>query len=75
MKVRRSTLITALLAVYMIVMATLGYKDYASGATGALEYFGLIAICCLILVMLFFSLRHRERLRRERLDDMNRNNQ
>jgi len=55
-------------------MATIGYEDYSAGRTGALHYFGVIAITLVILVLLHFSLRRRERLREERRDDIERNN-
>lgn len=70
MKIKRSTLIPLLLAVYLAVMATIGYSDYACGRTSALFYFGTIGITVIILIMLHFSLKHREKLRRERLDDL-----
>ena len=51
-------------------MACIGYPEYVSGRTPALYYFGTIAVTCVILVLLHFSLRRRERLLREREDDM-----
>lgn len=74
MKIKRSTLIPAILAVYLAVMAWIGYPEYAAGHTSALYYFGIIAITIVILILLHFSLKRRERLRRERLDDMERSN-
>lgn len=72
MKLQRSTVIPAILAVYLIVMACIGYPGYASGQTSALNYFGVIALTVVILVLLHFSLKRRERLRRERMDDIER---
>lgn len=72
MKIQRSTLIPAILAVYLAVMATIGYSDYAAGRTSAIFYFGTIAVTVVILILLHFSLKHRERLRRERLEDLER---
>ena len=72
MKIKRSTLIPAILAVYLVVMATIGYSDYASGRTSALFYFGTIAVTVVILILLHFNIKHRERLRRERLEDIER---
>lgn len=74
MKIQRSTLIPAILAVYLAVMASIGYGDYASGRTSALFYFGTIAVTIVILILLHFNIKHRERLRRERLDDIERSN-
>lgn len=73
-KIKRSTLIPLVLAVYLMVMASIGWGDYASGRTSALYYFGVIAITVVILILLHFSLRLRERYREERQADMDRNN-
>lgn len=70
MKIKRSTLIPIVLAVYLAVMAYIGYSDYASGHTSALQYFGTIGVTLAIIVLLHFNLKHRERLRREREKDM-----
>ena len=73
-KIKRSTLIPLVLAVYLMVMASIGWGDYASGRTSALYYFGVIAITVVILILLHFSLRRRERYREERQADMDRSN-
>ncbi len=73
-KIKRSTLIPLVLAVYLMVMASIGWGDYTSGRTSALYYFGVIAITVVILILLHFSLRRRERYREERQADMDRNN-
>lgn len=73
MKAQRSTIIPLILAIYLAVMASIGYDDYAAGRTSAVFYFGTIAITLIILVLLHVSLKHRERLRRERLDDIEKN--
>lgn len=73
-KIKRSTLIPLVLAVYLMVMTSIGWGDYASGRTSALYYFGVIAITVVILILLHFSLRRRERYREERQADMDRNN-
>lgn len=74
MKIKRSTLIPLVLAIYLAVMASIGYSDYAEGHTSALFYFGTIGITVVILVLLHFSLKRREKLRRERLDDIEQSN-
>ena len=74
MKVKRSVLIPAVLLVYLVVMACIGYPEYAAGRTSALEYFGVIAITLVVLVLLYFSLRRRERYREEREKDMQSSN-
>ncbi|MDE6541636.1 MAG: hypothetical protein K2L74_06470 [Muribaculaceae bacterium] len=73
MKIRRSILVPSVLLVYLAVMSAIGYPDYASGRTSALYYFGIIAITLVILVLLYFSLRRRERYREEREKDIKNN--
>ena len=60
-----------MLLVYLIVMATLGYPDFARGKSSAAEYFGTIAIS-----LLYFNFRYRDRLRQKRdaENDSNSNN-
>ncbi len=70
MQVKRSTVLPLVLAVYLAVMAYIGYPEYAAGHTSALYYFGTIGITVVILVLLHFNLKRRERLRREREKDM-----
>lgn len=73
MKAKRSTIIPLILLVYLAVMATIGWDDYAAGRNSALHYFGVITATLAIIVLLHFSLKRRERLRRERLDDIAKN--
>lgn len=74
MKIKRSTLVPFILAIYLGVMATLGYDEYASGRMSALYYFGIIGFTAVILILLHFNLKRRERLRHEREQDMNNQN-
>lgn len=64
--------IPLILAGYLAVMAYMGYDGYVSGETSALTYFGTIAVTLCLLVLLHFNLKRRERLRRERLQDIER---
>ena len=73
MKLKRSTLIPLVLLVYLAVMSTIGWKQYASDAMSATEYFGIIAITLAVIVLLHFNMKRRERLRAEREEDMRRN--
>ncbi len=70
---KRSTLIPLVLAVYLAVMASIGWPDYQAGRTSALFYFGVIAITVVVLILLHFNLKRREQLRRERLEDQKKN--
>ena len=40
MKIKRSTLVPLILAIYLAVMANIGYDQYAAGTMSALYYFG-----------------------------------
>lgn len=72
MKAPRSIVIPAVLTVYLAVMAVMGYGNYASGGMSATEYYGIIALTLVIIVLLHFSLKRRDRLRRERREDIRR---
>ncbi len=73
MKIKRSTLIPAILLVYLAVMSVIGYGGYSKGNMSALEYFGIIAVTLVVIILLHFNLKRRERLRRERMEDIARN--
>lgn len=70
MKYKRSTVIPVLLAVYLLVMAIIGWPRYAAGEESALFYFGVLAATVVVIVLLHFNLKRQERLRRERLEDI-----
>ena len=56
---KKSTYLPALLAVYLIVMATIG-RGLAT--TKPLEYYAVLAISAGVIVLLHFTLRKKERL-------------
>ncbi len=70
MRVKKSILLPVILVIYLAVMAYIGYPAYVSGQTPALQYFGVISLTLLIIVILHFSLRRRERPRSERENDI-----
>jgi NO-binding membrane sensor protein with MHYT domain len=70
MKLKRSVVVPAILAIYLAVMAYIGYDGYATRQTSSFQYFGTIFATIVVLVLLHFSLKRRERLRRERTDDI-----
>lgn len=70
MKIKRSTFIPLILALYLIAIAYIGFPAYASGQTSAFQYFGTIALTIVILIVLHFNLKRRERIRHERIEDM-----
>ncbi|MBO4978174.1 MAG: hypothetical protein J6C67_05595 [Muribaculaceae bacterium] len=73
MKLRRSTVLPLCLAAYLAVMAYIGYDGYDGGETSAAMYFGTIAVTIVIIVLLHFNLKRREQLRRERENDLKKN--
>ena len=56
MKLKRSTIVPSLLGVYLLVMAAIGY-------------FGVLAISAIVIVLLHFNLKKQERIRRQRMND------
>lgn len=68
---KRPAIIVGVLFIYMCVMAYLNretltvYHDY-------LRFFGTLGAELVVLTLLFFFLRKREKLKRERLEDLRR---
>ncbi|MGM9841385.1 MAG: hypothetical protein ACI31D_04195 [Candidatus Limisoma sp.] len=71
MKLKKSTYLPALLAVYLIVMATIG-RGLAT--TKPLEYYAVLAISTGVIVLLHFVLRKKERLAERKNDPTNEEN-
>lgn len=69
-RIPRSTLIPALLVIYLAVMAWIGWPEYAAGRTSALYYFGIICATLAVIVLLHFNLKKRDKLRAEREADI-----
>ena len=67
---KKSTIVPVLLLIYLAVMATIGWREYAIGKTSALYYFGIIGATLVCIVLLHFSLKRREKLREERENDL-----
>lgn len=61
----RYKVVPILLMVYLVAMAYVGYPRYASGQMSALQYFGIIAATIAVIVLLLFSLRIRDRRRKQ----------
>ncbi|MCC8112587.1 MAG: hypothetical protein LIP03_01085 [Bacteroidales bacterium] len=66
MKIPKSTWLPLVLLAYLGVMSYIGYPGYKSGVNSPTYYFGVIGITLLIITLLHFTLRKRERMRRER---------
>ena len=69
-KPKKSTLLPLVLIGYLGGMAYVGRHELEAG--NYLYYFGIIGASLVCIVLLHFSLKRRERLRREREDDINR---
>lgn len=74
MKYKRSTVIPAILSVYLLIMAAIGWPRYASGEESALFYFGVLGVTVVVIVLLHFNLKRQEKLRRKRIDETNSEN-
>lgn len=67
---KRSTIIPLILLIYLGVMAYIGRGEFYAG--NYLYYFGIIGLTLFTIILLHFFLKKRERLRREREDDIRR---
>ncbi len=67
---KKSTYIPLLLLIYLAVMSYIGRGEFYAGNYA--YYFGIIGITLLCIVLLHFFMKKRDRMRREREDDMNR---
>ena len=74
MKLTRPVVIPLILLVYLAVMAFLGLDGLRTGQTSLFQYVATIVITLGIIVLLHFYLKKRERLRRQRLNDIQKSN-
>ena len=74
MKKNKSIIIPLALLAYLGIMSYIGYSGYVSGEFSATRYFGVIAVSFIIIVLLFFSLKRKERIRKEPEDYIKKNN-
>ena len=68
-KFKSSTVIPLALTAYLAVMAYMGRHIYLRG--DYLYYFGTIAVTLVIIIVLHFSLKKKEKLRQQREDSTN----
>lgn len=66
---KKSTIIPLALFVYLIVMSYIGRSHLLAG--DYLFYFGVIGVTLLIIVLLHFMLKKREKIQQKREEDMN----
>ena len=74
MKLTRPVVIPLILLVYLAVMAFLGLDGLRTGQTSLFQYVATRVITLGIIVLLHFYLKKRERLRRQRLNDIKKSN-
>ncbi len=67
---KKSTYIPLLLLVYLGVMSYIGRKEFFDGHY--LYYFGIIGTTLLCIILLHLFMKKRDRLRRQREDDLKR---
>lgn len=72
-RIPRHIAVPALLLVYLAVMAVIGIDGLRSGQTTLTQYVGTIAATLLVIALLYFFMKKRDKLRRERLDDIEKN--
>ena len=66
---KKSTFVPLILLVYLGVMSYIGRGEFFACNYG--YYFSIIGLTLLCIVLLHFFLKKRERLRKEREDDLN----
>lgn len=57
----KSVIVPGVLAVYLVVMAAIGYRQWAAGAYSSGCYFGLIALTSACIVLLHILMKRREK--------------
>ncbi|MBO5297204.1 MAG: hypothetical protein J6B03_06380 [Candidatus Homeothermus sp.] len=65
---KKSTYIPLLLLAYLGVMSYIGRGEFLAG--NYLYYFGIIGITLLCIILLHFFMKKRDKLRRQREEDM-----
>lgn len=65
---KKSTIIPLALLAYLGVMSYVGLPIFKEGRY--LYYFGILGVSLVVIILLHFSLKRKERLRKEREDDM-----
>lgn len=65
---RRSTILPLALLAYLGVMCWIGRGEFLAG--NYTYYFGIIGGSLICIICLFFALRRKEKLRKEREEDM-----
>ncbi len=75
MKINRPVFIPLVLTVYLVIMSVIGLEGLRNGQTSFIQYIGTIVITAGIIILLHFHLKKRERLRAQRLKDLENNSE
>lgn len=70
MKLSRPIVIPCILLVYLAVMAYMGLDGLRTGQTSLFQYIATIVVTLGVIILLHFFLRKRERLHKERKNDI-----
>ncbi len=73
MKSKRTIIMPIVLAIYLAVMSYIGYGGVERGEMPMLQYVLTVLGSAVVVEALYFVLRRREKLRREREEDMKHN--
>lgn len=73
-KLSKTILLPGALLIYLVGMAVACYPAYEAGEYSAFYYFGVLGASLIVVILLYFALKRKERLKRERIDDMNNQN-
>lgn len=65
-KFKRSTVLPAILFIYLCIMAVIGLKGVKSGETALSTYIITIAVTLALIITLHFFLKKREKIRGDR---------
>ena len=66
-KIKRSVIFPVIMLAYLAVMAWIGRDNLTQG--NYLRYFSIIGVSLIIIVLLYFSLRRKEKLQKQREEE------
>ena len=72
-RLKKSTTLPVVLLIYLAVMAYIGWVSLKAGQLTLTEYLLILFGTLACIILLHFSLKRRERLRREREEDIRKN--
>ncbi len=73
MKLQRNTYLPLILLIYLVVMACISYGGIERGEISLTMYILTILSSLCVIVALYYVIKRRDKLRREREDDIKKN--